>query len=112
MRAIERRERILDILCEKRFVTVQYLTYELKTARSTLQEDILDLSLTYPIFTKKGKGGGVYIADGFYRDKRYLNESQEQTLVELMDVASIEQRMMLESILKKFARPKATQGWK
>lgn len=72
MRTLERRDRIIEILCEKRFVTTEYLIRELEAARSTICNDILELSLSYPIYTKKGTGGGIYIAKGFYRDKDYL----------------------------------------
>ena len=106
VKALERRERILDILCEKRFVTTEYLVNEFKTSRPTIQNDIIELSLSYPVFTKKGTGGGIYIAKGYYRDKRYLTDNQEKALLSAIDKVDKETQVLLESIIKNFSRPK------
>ena len=57
MRALERRDKILELLCEKRFLKTADLVREFNTTRTTIQNDILELSLSYPVFTKKGTGG-------------------------------------------------------
>ena len=103
--ALERRDKILEILCEKRTVTVSYLINEFNVARSTIQNDILELSLSYPVFSKPGIGGGICIAKGYYRDKDYLSSKQKETLESLLGEIDEERRSVLESIIKKFARP-------
>ena len=105
--ALERRDKIIEILCEKRTVTLNYLSDEFKVAKSTIQNDILELSLSYPIFSKSGIGGGIYIAKGYYRDKDYLSSKQKETLESLLGEIDEERRNVLESILEKFARPTA-----
>ncbi|MBQ3041382.1 MAG: HTH domain-containing protein [Clostridia bacterium] len=107
MNTLERRDKIIELLCEKRFLTMSFLTTEFRVARSTIQNDILELSLSYPVFTKKGTGGGVYIAKGYYRDKDYLNSKQKETIESLLGEVDEERKAVLESILKKFARPSA-----
>ncbi|MBQ7976067.1 MAG: DeoR family transcriptional regulator [Clostridia bacterium] len=107
MTALERRDKIIELLCEKRTVTLSYLINEFKVARSTIQNDILELSLSYPIFTKPGIGGGVYIAKGYYRDKDYLSSLQKETLESLLGEVDDERKLVIESIINKFARPVA-----
>ena len=105
--ALERRDQIVNILCEKRFVQVEFLADMFCVSERTIRNDILELSLSYPIFTKNGKGGGVYIAKGYYRDKDYLSLKQKETLESLLGEIDEERRNVLESILEKFARPTA-----
>ena len=107
MGALERRDRIIDILCEKRFVKIEYLVNEFSVCEKTIRNDILELSLSYPIYTKTGTWGGVYIADGYYRDKDYLSSLQRETLESLLGEIDAERKLVLESIIKKFARPEA-----
>ena len=105
--ALERRDKILDILCEKRMVKIEYLMNEFNVARGTIINDILELSLSYPVFTKSGRTGGICIAKGYYRDKDYLSSLQKETLESLLGEIDEERKLVLESIIKKFARPEA-----
>ena len=66
MKAIERRMAILETLCERKFDKVENLAFEFNVSEWTIRQDILELSLSYPIYTKTGKyGGGVYIAEDY-----------------------------------------------
>lgn len=105
MRALERRDKILELLCEKRFLKTADLVREFNATRTTIQNDILELSLSYPIFTKKGTGGGIYIAKGYYRDKDYLSSLQKETLESLLDKVDNNKKTVILSILNKFTRP-------
>ena len=107
MKALERRDEILNILCEKRFVKIEYLADRFEVSERTIRNDILELSLSYPIYTKTGTWGGVYIAQGYYRDKNYLSSKQKETLESLLGEIDEERKIVLESIIKKFARPEA-----
>lgn len=57
MRANERRMRLIEELCERKFDTIDNLAFELGVSRRTICYDIEELSLSYPIFTAKGTGG-------------------------------------------------------
>ena len=59
MTADERRGVILDIICARRYETIDNLAFELDASRRTIQRDVLHLSLRFPIYTMQGKGGGV-----------------------------------------------------
>ena len=54
MTASERRNAILEVLCFRRFDTVANLAFEFGVTDRTIRNDILTLSLEYPIYTTKG----------------------------------------------------------
>lgn len=80
MRANERRMRLIEELCERKFDTIDNLAFELGVSRRTICYDIEELSLSYPIFTAKGTGGGVWVRDGYRLGRRYLTEKQRELL--------------------------------
>ena len=55
MNTFERRMEIIDILSERRKEQVDNLAFELNVTERTIRNDIYELSLSYPIDTKKGK---------------------------------------------------------
>ena len=61
MTADERRGVILDIICARRYETIDNLAFELDASRRTIERDVLHLSLRFPIYTTKGHGGGVWV---------------------------------------------------
>lgn len=71
MRASERRMRLIEELCERKFDTIDNLAFELGVSRRTICYDIEELSLSYPIFTAKGTGGGVWVRDGISRERHF-----------------------------------------
>ena len=104
--ANERRQEIIEILCEKRFVKSDYLAEIFGVSRQTICSDIAILTASYPLETKEGKTGGVYLADGYYIGKQYLTDEQENVLRELTGTVNESQAMILQSILSKFGKPK------
>ena len=66
MTANERRNAILEVLCLRRFETVENLAFEFGVSGRTIRNDVLILSCEYPIYTAKGNGGGIRV-DGNYR---------------------------------------------
>lgn len=93
MTADERRRAILETLCVRRYDTRENLAFEFGVYKSTIEHDVLRLSLEYPIYTARGNGGGIHIAKGFRLDRKYLSEKQEalleRVLIKLSDVAVI-----------------------
>ena len=55
MTATERRQAILEALCERRRETVENLAYEFSVSTRTIKRDILELSLSYPVYTVSGR---------------------------------------------------------
>ena len=106
MTALERRDQIIDLLCEKRYIKSGDLANQFGVCIRTIGHDILYLSLSYPIYTKSGKYGGIFIAKGYYRNKSYLSDLQKETLESILSVVNKNQAKIISSIIDKFARPK------
>ena len=107
MRANERRQALLEYLCEVRHSTVENLSFQFSVSESTIRRDILELSLSYPVYTVCGKyDGGVYIANDYYIGKQYLTEEQLELLLSLKSQVGDDQRRILDSIVKKFGKVK------
>lgn len=67
----ERQQKLLEILCFRRYDTIANLARELNVSRRTICRDLVVLMCSYPIETVRGRyGGGVKIADGFYLNWR------------------------------------------
>ena len=71
MSAVERRQQLLTLLCQRRRETIPNLAAELGVCERTIRRDIEALTLTYPIETHCGRyHGGVRLADWYYPDRR------------------------------------------
>lgn len=107
MPATERRDEILNLLLEKRFVTTEELLTRFNVSRQTIITDITVLTVSYPIYPRMGKGGGYEIENGYHLGKQYLNEEQEDLIRRLAATDLDDQsRAILNSILDKFAHKK------
>ena len=102
--AIERRQKIIDILNMRRSDKIDHLAFELKVTRRTIENDIQVLSCSYPIDTKKGTGGCVYVQDGFDLYERYLTAKQFELLERLKGTLTGEDEKVMATILKSFGR--------
>ena len=102
--AIERRQKIIDILNMRRSDKIDNLAFELKVTRRTIENDIQVLSCSYPIDTKKGTGGCVYVQDGFDLYERYLTAKQFELLERLKGTLTGEDEKVMATILKSFGR--------
>ena len=81
MGAAERRQQILDLLCQRRRETTSNLAEELGVSERTIRRDVEMLTLRYPIETVCGRyGGGVRIADWYYQGRRRLTPRQTALL--------------------------------
>ena len=63
VKALERRQALLELLCERRYEKMANLAFEFGVSRQTIQNDVLELSLSYPIYTSVGNNGGVYVQE-------------------------------------------------
>lgn len=106
MRATERRKKLLEVLCERRHDTAENLAYELGVTERTIRNDVIELSLSYPVYALSGRhDGGIHIAEGYYLGKQYLSPEQEKLLTSLAPTLDDDQRKVLESIICKFGQP-------
>lgn len=105
MTADERRSVILDIICARRFETIDNLAFELEVSRRTIERDVLHLSLRFPIYTTQGKGGGIRIVDDYKRGARYLSSEQLGLLNKIGGNLKGRDAEVMDSIIKMFSIP-------
>lgn len=106
MSANERRMQMLELLCERRFETIENLMFEFNASRSTIKRDVQTLMLSYPVYTVQGNGGGVCVVDGYYFGRKYLNEEQTLLLENLSKGLTGKDLATMQRILQSFALPK------
>ena len=102
MTANERRNALLEILCMRRFETLENLAFEFGVSKRTIRYDIEILSLTYPIFAVQGNGGGIRVDDNYRLGKTYLNDEQQNLLNRLLPKLKGKDAEVMKSILKTF----------
>ncbi len=102
MTASERRNAILEVLCLRRFETVENLAFEFNVSGRTIRNDILSLSLEYPIYTTQGNGGGIHVVEDFRLGKTYLKSEQQELLERLLPKLSGNDAEVMKSIIKSF----------
>ena len=79
-----RHQQIINLLCQRRSDTVQNLAAELGVCERTIRRDIEELTLTHPLETVRGRyGGGVKMADWYFRDRPKLSPKQTALLKRL-----------------------------
>ena len=105
MKASDRREAILRIMCKRRHETVSNLAFEFDVCARTILRDVHELSLSYPIYTVCGKSyGGVYVEEDYYLGKQYLTPQQEAVLKKIMGQADAADKQEIQTIIEKFSR--------
>ena len=113
MRAtIERRQAIIEILCDRRNETIDNLAFEFKVNRRTIRRDIEILSITFPFYTTKGTGGGIHVVDGFKLGMKYLTKEQADFLESILHNYSDKEKEILVEILNTFKMPENKNGTK
>jgi len=84
---------------------VENLAFEFSVNESTVRRDIQELSLSYPIYTKTGVYGGVYVAEGYYLGRQYLKREQKEFLEKIAGGLAGMEREQMQTIIRQFARP-------
>ncbi len=110
MTAKERRQAIIEILCQRRKETRANLAAEFGVTMRTIEYDIVELSLQYPIYTKQGSDGGIFVVDGFDLGRKYLPKSQTDFLESLLDRLSATERIEMKKILRAVKRPQVKEN--
>ncbi|MCH5151041.1 MAG: DeoR family transcriptional regulator [Clostridiales bacterium] len=104
--ATERRQLMLEYLCEVRRTTREQLAQEFDVSIRTVERDLLLLACSYPIRTQQGNGGGISITDGYYIGRKYLTSSQEDLLEKLAKDLKGDDYITMQTILKRFREPR------
>ena len=104
MGAAERRQLILDLLCQRRRETISNLAEELGVNERTIRRDVEMLTLRYPIETVCGRyGGGVRVADWYQQGRQRLTPRQTALLRRLAAGLQGEDLEDMKQILTQFA---------
>ena len=101
-----RRLQILMVLSHRRYETIDNLVFEFGVCRRTIQNDIDSLSISSPIYTVRGHGGGIYVMDGWYYGKNCLTVEQEHCLLSLSQRVTQDEQRIIQSSLQSFSRAK------
>ena len=102
MMASERRNAILEDLCVRRFERINNLAFQYGVTARTIRNDIMILSLEYPIYTAQGNGGGVYVDERFKLGKAYLKSEQQELLERILPELNGKDAETMKSIIKTF----------
>lgn len=95
----ERRRRLIAVLYERQTDTVGNLAFEFDVSSHIIRHDIRVLELEYPIYTKVGAGGGVFILDSSRLQQRWLTVRQRELLLDVCGVLDDEQALLMKSII-------------
>jgi len=105
---------IIYILLHKKTVSARALAEELGVSRRTICRDIDVLSLAgVPVYTERGKGGGISLMPGFVLNKSILSEREQSEILSalqgLSKVAAVDNNQVLQKLTAIFNR--ASTDW-
>lgn len=73
--------------------------FEFVASFHTIRNDIRVLELKYPIYTRMGAGGVVFILDSSRLQQRWLTVRQRELLIDMCSVLDDEQALLMKSII-------------
>ena len=106
MDAAHRRREILNILLVRRHVTTQELAHEMGVCIRTIGYDIQILSLYYPIYSRQGGCGGIFIEEHYKPYINTLTANEFDILCELFLKCDEKYKKVLAQILCKYGPDK------
>ncbi len=106
MNAAERRDEIKSILIAERKMTAAELAIKFGVTVRTIENDIQALSLLYPIYTKPGVGGGVFMSEDYNPYINSLSRNELQTLKEIYQIVDSRYKATLLQIMRKYGPAK------
>jgi len=87
---INRLFEIIYILMNKKIVTAKELAERFEVSKRTIYRDIDTLSLAgIPIYTSKGKGGGISLIENFVLNKSLLSENEQTEILSALQGLSV-----------------------
>jgi predicted DNA-binding transcriptional regulator YafY len=102
MNTAHRRLEIINILNIRRHTTARELAREFGVSLRTIGYDIQALSPDYPIYTKQGENGGIFMKSEYKPYTNSLTPIELKTLCGLRDRTEGEQREILCQIIRKY----------
>lgn len=111
MNTNDRRYELIKILCKRRYDTVSNLANEFNVSYRTIRRDIEVLSLHIPIYTQRGKFGGVFLLDNYFPNNTYMTDTEIAILQKIVKINSFENILSKDevkiciSIINKYSKP-------
>ena len=102
MTAADRRLEIISILVVSGHTTSKELAQEFGVTRRTILHDVSVLSYGYPVYTKQGEGGGIFIMDSYKPYNNTLTPIEQERLKKMYDAAEGEDKKILGRVLRKY----------
>ena len=106
MNTTDRRTEIMNILIIRRHTTARELADGLGVTTRTIQRDIQALSPGFPVYTRQGGDGGIFIGDDYKPYVNTLSTDELKTLRELYGQAEGPQKKILLQIIHKYGPDK------
>ena len=108
----ERRQDIIKSLCRNRFATVYELAQKYNVNEKTIRRDIDILSLTYPIYTKSGMHGGIFVTEDYNMDRAYMTFEETELLKSIkkkadkLNLLSKKEEKLFASLISIYSNPR------
>lgn len=102
MSTLNRKLKIVDILLSKRSTTAKELAEKLGVSVRTIHYDIQELGARYPIYTKQGEHGGIFIHDEYRPYNNTLSEQELGLLYRFYEIAEELDKQILYQIISKY----------
>ena len=99
---IERGAEIMRVLVARRKETAPRLAKEVGVCVNTIRNDILALTVDYPLETQRGNGGCVKVADWYHPHRNILSSEQQGVLSDLLGVCDAHQANVLRQMLNEY----------
>lgn len=101
---INRLLEIVYILLDKKTITARELSEHFEVSQRTIYRDIDTLSAAgIPIYTNKGKGGGISLLDNFVLNKSMLSEKEQVDILSSLQGLNALNVPDMEPVLKKLS---------
>ena len=97
-----RKLEIVDVLLTQRSTTAKELARRLGVSVRTIHNDILELSVRYPIYIKQGEHGGIFIDDEYRPYNNTLSEQELKILYELYEIEEGLNKQILYQVISKY----------
>ena len=102
MNTADRRVEIISILLAKRHITAKELAVEFNVTVRTIHNDIQALSFGFPIYTKQGSEGGIFIGEDYKPYMNTLTPYELKVLKEMYEQVDGIHKRILFQILHKY----------
>ena len=106
MSTMNRRMEIINILIIRRHITTNELAQELGVSTRTIQYDIQALSPDYPIYTKPGENGGLFIREDYKPYNNSLTKTELKNLLEIYEQMEGIHKEVLFQVIHKYGPDK------